>query len=153
MRSWSYIPQRGGLLTWLTVEENAKFFVGNMARFRSDLEELEVDNLIHRKTSTLSGGQFQRVMMAIGANISTDGLIIDEPLTAVDIRIKERSIQWLTTVSNRFKISLIASHDIEILARLPESIYFLRDKKLVKGDVTSNHRSVSEFSNYIASNI
>lgn len=124
--SWSYCPQREGLVPWLTVAEHGELLKCERKVFRADLEALEVEGLQGQKVWTLSSGQYQRVSLALCVNIAAEALIVDEPFTALDMRLKEIATAFLKDRSGRFSILVFASHDLDTVFGLSTEVGVLK---------------------------
>lgn len=79
------------------------------------MREVQILELKTRKLDTLSGGQFQRVMIA-RALISNPGIIIlDEPTASVDMRVEENIFDLLKRLNQNATI-MVVSHDIGFIS-------------------------------------
>ncbi|MBY7704200.1 ATP-binding cassette domain-containing protein [Vibrio harveyi] len=56
-------------------------------------KKLDIDQLIYKNVNELSGGQKQRVAFAKGIIKKTNLILMDEPFSALDAKIKESTIQ------------------------------------------------------------
>lgn len=89
---------------------------------------LDLAPLLRRGTETLSGGERQRV--ALGRTLLTRPalLLLDEPLSALDIGRKADILPYLRDVPARFDIpALYVSHAIEEVAQLADRVIILAD--------------------------
>lgn len=94
----------------------------------------EVINLVglegHEKKSIdqLSGGQKQRVALARSIVIEPSLLLLDEPLSALDAKIREQMQQFLSNIQKKLGITFIfVTHDREEALRLSDRIAIMRD--------------------------
>ncbi|MCL2066160.1 MAG: dipeptide/oligopeptide/nickel ABC transporter permease/ATP-binding protein [Treponema sp.] len=70
-----------------------------------------------------SGGQLQRIGIALALAQGCDLLIADEPTTALDLTIQKQIIDLLKTLRRRRNISIIfISHDIDLVAEISDRI-------------------------------
>lgn len=76
-------------------------------------------SLLGRRMRTLSGGETQRVSLATALATRPEILVLDEPLTAVDPRMRDEISASLAQTIEQLGIGvLIASHDVELLQHL-----------------------------------
>lgn len=86
------------------------------------------ENLAHPiSSSTLSGGQAQRVALMRALMMGTDILLLDEPTSALDAATRDRFFELLKSISAS-RITLIISHDAEI-ERIANHVLRLRAEK------------------------
>ncbi len=71
--------------------------------------------LIHRYPHQLSGGQIQRVVIAIGLLLKPKLFIADEPTSALDVTIQAQVLKLLNSLKSEYKMSVIfITHDISV---------------------------------------
>ena len=102
------------------------------------LELVELDEaFLQRYPSELSGGQLQRVVIAIALSIDPKLLLLDEPTTALDSDTKDAVLNMIKKLQNRlgFKI-LYVTHDIESSKLICEDIAILKEGKIVESGKT-----------------
>jgi ABC-type Mn2+/Zn2+ transport system ATPase subunit len=76
------------------------------------LEELEVADLADRHLRELSGGQRQRVLVAQGLAQGADLLLLDEPVTGLDLTSRERILTVVDEVRSNGGTAVVATHDL-----------------------------------------
>ena len=87
----------------------------------------------HEKKSIdkLSGGQKQRVALARSIVIEPSLLLLDEPLSALDAKIREQMQQFLLDIQKKIGITFIfVTHDREEALRLSDVIVVMREGKI-----------------------
>lgn len=77
------------------------------------LEYLEVADLADRHLRELSGGQRQRVLVAQGLAQGADLLLLDEPVTGLDLTSQERILAVVDDVRASGGTVVVATHDLE----------------------------------------
>ena len=78
------------------------------------LSDLEISDLAERKVTELSGGEKQRVAIALALSIDAPILLLDEPFAAQDVESTERVIKLLQKAAKSGKTVILVAH-------LPES--------------------------------
>lgn len=87
----------------------------------------------------ISGGQMQRVMIAMAIACKPKLLIADEPTTALDVTVQKEIISLLKTLQQETKMSMLfISHDLNLVSEIADRVVVM-----YKGDVVEN-ASVSE---------
>ena len=87
------------------------------------LQKVWMHELADRRIGDLSGGQQQRVFIAKALVNSPKILVLDEPVTGVDIHNKVLFFQILSELNSKEKISIIwSSHDLDAVERLANKV-------------------------------
>lgn len=82
------------------------------ARVREVLELVELDHLAGRYPHELSGGQQQRVALARALAHPPDLLLLDEPFSNLDAKLRERARDWLKILQQRIGVTTVfVTHD------------------------------------------
>ncbi|MDD2780569.1 ATP-binding cassette domain-containing protein [Sulfuricurvum sp.] len=91
------------------------------------------ESLLERFPPELSGGQLQRVVVAIALGSNPKLLLLDEPTTALDPTSKETMIALLRTLQEKigFKM-LFVTHDMGVASALCEDICVLREGRVIE---------------------
>ena len=98
------------------------------------LKEVGLKNIVNKQLGQLSGGQFQRVMIARALLHEKQILIFDEPSTGIDI-VGEQTIYDLITKINKEKNTtcIIVSHELNIVNKYAQKIVCLNKKMICYG--------------------
>lgn len=81
----------------------------------------------------LSGGELQRVMIAIAIACQPRLLIADEPTTALDVTIQAHIINWLRQYKEETNLSMIfISHDLNLMAEVADRVLIMRAGRVVE---------------------
>ena len=90
------------------------------------IEALDLTALLNKRPATLSGGEKQRV--ALGRTLLTQPklLLLDEPMSALDIRRKAELLPFLEKIPTEFNVpAIFVSHAIDEVARLANEVILL----------------------------
>ncbi len=135
-RNIGYVFQDYALFPNMTVEENLLFALPKEARkneITTLLEMMELVALKERKPQTLSGGQKQRVALARALVQKPTLLLLDEPLSALDMKIRLKLQEYLLKVHKVYKLTtILISHDIGEIYKLSDQVFVLENGKVAK---------------------
>ena len=132
-----WVPQQAALYGKLTVAENLRLF----ARLErcSDVDAA-VDRMLAQtgladraddQISVLSGGNRQRVNIAIGLLAEPAVLLLDEPSSALDTRQRERLWEFLLELEAQGTAVVYATHDVQEAERHAHRVVVLADGELL----------------------
>ncbi len=119
-RCVGYVPQDLALFPHMNVRRNILY--GAVVGGRRELDQvvglLELDPLLDRAVTALSGGERQRVALARALMASPALLLLDEPLSALDLGLRERILPYLERIQDELAIPMLyASHaEVEVRA-------------------------------------
>jgi molybdate transport system ATP-binding protein len=138
-RGIGYVPQEGALFPHLSVRKNVLFGAerGEPSNSKSIgvnhvLDVLEIAHLLTRPVTKISGGEGQRVALARAILSRPQLLLLDEPLAALDIGLKERILPYLARVRDEFAIPMIyVTHNVTEVLTLADWVLVIRDGRLV----------------------
>ena len=115
-RSVGYVPQDVAVFPHLGVRANIMYGAGRGRQTSIDrvTEILEIRDLLDRRVGGLSGGERQRVALARAIMSSPDLLLLDEPLTALDVPLRRRIIPYLGRIRDELGVPILyVSHEEE----------------------------------------
>lgn len=92
---------------------------------------LEIDDIKDRHPYDISGGQAQRLALAMVLEKKADIILLDEPTKGLDCVLKEKLAGILKALCDMGKTILIASHDIEFIGRYCDFASFLSRGKII----------------------
>ncbi len=133
--------QNQRLFPHLSVEQNLRYGARRRpARdvdFARVVEILELREFLARTPESLSGGQQQRIALGRAVLRGPELLLLDEPLTGLDSRLKHRISDYLDQLIFEFKIpTLLVSHDQADVRRLAQQIVILDAGRVVAAGPT-----------------
>jgi ABC-2 type transport system ATP-binding protein len=132
-----WVPQQAALYGKLTVAENLRLFARLEGR---EDPEATVDAMLEQtglreragdQVSTLSGGNRQRVNIAIGLLSEPEVLLLDEPSTALDPRQRERLWDFILALAARGTTVLYSTHVVQEAERYGNQVIVLADGELL----------------------
>jgi len=132
-----WVPQQTAVYSKLTVAQNLRLFA-NLEKV-ADVDETVERMLIQTgledraddELGSLSGGNRQRVNIAVGLLADPPVLLLDEPSGALDPRQRERLWGFITELTERGTAVIFATHDIAEAERHAHRILVLADGEML----------------------
>ncbi len=113
-----------------------------MERTKELLEEVELLDRAHHKPTQLSGGEIQRISLAVALANKPELVVLDEPTGELDSQTSEKIISFFEKINEDFGVTMIlATHDRRLIAR------GYRTMLLVDGRITSVRRGFADEQN------
>ncbi len=95
------------------------------------LSRTGAEHLARRLLGTLSGGELQRVLLGLALTPVPNLLVLDEPVSGVDHRGREKFYALLSQLRREYDLAvLLVSHDLATLSRFADRLVFL-DRRVV----------------------
>lgn len=99
------------------------------------LSRVHGEDLIDKRVGTLSGGELQRILLALALEPLPNILILDEPLSGVDVEGIETLMDMLDEIRKTFDLSiLMTSHDFSMLPRYADQVVLIDRTVRIQGD-------------------
>src|SRR5688572_21321268 len=125
-RRIGYVFQDGRLFPHLTVAQNLEFALRRSTQGprpsidrEAAIEALDLTSLLERHTPSLSGGEQQRVAIARALLMSPRLLLMDEPLSSLDLKRKREILPHIETLPEIFGVPILyVTHNLDEVARL-----------------------------------
>ena len=136
-RQIGYVFQDAALFDHLDVKGNLNFVVKRAIGLKEDFIEsihnlLEIKTLLNRKTMQLSGGERQRVAIARALLTNPKILLLDEPLSALDLKRKNEILPYLDSIHNDLEIPILyVTHSQDEMSRLADHLLLIEDGNIV----------------------
>ena len=87
------------------------------------LDRVHGTDLIDKRVGTLSGGELQRVLLALALEPMPNILILDEPLSGVDVEGMETLMDMIDEIRQVYDLSiLMTTHDFSMLRRYADQV-------------------------------
>jgi zinc/manganese transport system ATP-binding protein len=99
------------------------------------LKAVGAAELAHRPLSVLSGGELQRIFLAEALVSNPDILLLDEPLSSLDLRRAKELVQLIDRiVRSRNVTALLVAHDINPLLPYLDKVVYIANGKVATGE-------------------
>jgi ABC-2 type transport system ATP-binding protein len=136
-REVGWVPQQAAVYSKLSVAENLRLF----ARLEKVADpEAAVDRMLEQtglrdrardELGTLSGGNRQRVNIAVGLLADPPVLLLDEPSSALDPRQRERLWEFILGLAHGGTTVVFSTHDVGEAERHADRVLVLADGELL----------------------
>ncbi|MBK5004530.1 ABC transporter ATP-binding protein [Pseudomonas sp. S32] len=140
-RGIGMVFQSYALFPNMTVEQNVAFGLRmqkvkpdqRLARVREALELVELGSFAGRYPHQLSGGQCQRVALARSLVTRPRLLLLDEPLSALDARIRKHLREQIRAIQRELGLTTIfVTHDQEEALTMSDRIFLMNQGRIVQ---------------------
>ncbi len=140
-RNFGIVFQSYALFPNLTVFQNVAYGLENRRLSKNQIAErvhemlqmVGLEEFVHRYPAQLSGGQQQRVALARALAISPSLLLLDEPLSALDARVRVNLRTEITRLQRRLGVTTImVSHDQEEALTMAQRIVVMEKGQIVQ---------------------
>jgi molybdate transport system ATP-binding protein len=133
-RKIGYCPQDPLLFPHRSVRQNITFGMSDpqSPRFHHLVEFLNLSTLLDRFPQNLSGGEKQRVALARAIACHPRLLLLDEPFSSLDPKLKQKAITLLQEIHQEFKIPMLfVSHDPVDVESLCDQCFRIHEGKIL----------------------
>ncbi|NPA32451.1 MAG: metal ABC transporter ATP-binding protein [Aquificae bacterium] len=146
-RKIGYVPQR--LSVEQTFPGKVKELLSSASRSKEELraviDYLRIEDLLEKQFVKLSGGQQQKVLLAVALLGEPKLIMLDEPTTGLDIHALSHLIGVLSDLhKNRGKTIMMISHDIGTLLRHSTRILCIKRRVCYFGEPSSAIKFIEE---------
>lgn len=109
--------------------------VSRKAKIMEMAEALNILHVLHRKPTTLSGGEQQRVALARALVVEPRLLLMDEPLSALDPQTRHTTRALLRRIMRKRDITVLhITHDMDDVWALADKVAIMRNGRLEQHD-------------------
>lgn len=131
-RSTGFVFQDYALFPNMSVRQNLEFAFNDKKKIDELLDFVQLGNLQNRMPQTLSGGQKQRVALARALITNPKLLLLDEPLSALDIDMRQELQDLILKINKELNITMIiVSHDLAEIFKLSKKVYVFDEGKII----------------------
>jgi NitT/TauT family transport system ATP-binding protein len=128
----SYIFQTPRLVPNLTVRQNLKLVTCNDEKIDEMLRLVHLEDKSGAYPKTLSGGQAQRVSLARAFLFDGEVILLDEPFSSLDLKLKEEMSELFLSIWRKNKKSVLyVTHDIDEAISISNRIIIIQSGKIV----------------------
>ena len=143
-RLFSYVPQENFINFDFSVYEILKMsqpsyqdFFGTLSveekrRIEEIIEIFDLGPLLKRSILNLSGGERRRVMIGRGLSQPSDIVLLDEPLSGLDIEHQVKVFKRISEMSHKGRIIIASIHDLNLAAQFCDRIILMDEGRLIK---------------------
>ena len=132
-RGIGFVFQDYALFENMSVKQNLLFVNNNQILADELLSLTGLSNLASKSVTQLSGGQKQRVALCMAMMQKPKLLLMDEPFSALDTKMKETLVQEITKLHTLYgTTTVMVSHDADISHALADRVVVLHEGKIVK---------------------
>lgn len=98
------------------------------------LKRVQADHLVDKRLGNLSGGELQRVLLALALDPVPEILLLDEPVSGVDKKGLELFYSTVSEIRRNYDLSIIlVSHDLPLVAKYADRVVFLNKTVVSSG--------------------
>lgn len=150
-RKVAYLPQHPPITDGVTVRELVAYgrypWTGALGRHSSEdeaiideaIEQLQLQDFSHRFVATLSGGERQRAWVALLLAQKTQVVILDEPISALDIAHQFELVRLIYDQNDLLQLTVVmVLHDINLASRFSDQIIAMKAGQIITQDAPEN---------------
>ncbi|MCD4772367.1 MAG: ABC transporter ATP-binding protein [Bacteroidales bacterium] len=154
-RKFGLVFQDHAIFPHLSVKENIAYPLKSKKLSKKKInntvielaENFEITHLLNRKPANLSGGELQRIALARTLALDPDILLLDEPLSSLDVQLKNDLRRLLRSLNKNGQTIIHVTHDYEEAILLSNKIAVFHAGKIIQSGLTNDvfHHPGSEF--------
>lgn len=100
-------------------------------RLESMLQTVGAQALVNAPVDKLSGGELQRVLLALALDPSPELLLLDEPAAGIDFKEEEKFYDLIADLNKRTGVTiLLVSHDLSVVPKLAHDVLCMEDGRI-----------------------
>lgn len=103
-------------------------------RALASLSIVKAEHLINKRLGALSGGELQRVLLALAIDPIPDLLLLDEPVSGIDQKGMEMFYNTVSELREKYDLSIILiSHDLDLVEQYADRVILINHTVLCSG--------------------
>lgn len=119
------------------------------AQVLESLTAVNAQHLVDRRLGALSGGELQRILLALALDPIPDLLLLDEPVSGIDQKGMDLFYKTVSLLREKYDLSIIlVSHDLDLVERYADRVILI-DKTVLSvgspGEVFSSPQAAKAF--------
>lgn len=121
-------------------------------RVREILEKVKLSGFENRMVDEISGGQIQRIALARAISSEPKILLLDEPFSSLDEKLKNQMRDLVSSLQKEYKITtILVSHDKDDALQISDKIAYIENGEIIQYDKPEilynkpNSKKVSDF--------
>ncbi len=104
---------------------------GLRARACRLLEAVDAAHLIDKPLDRISGGELQRVLLALALEPKPELLLLDEPAAGIDFQMQEKFHDLIAKLNEKLGLTvLLVSHDLSMVSQVAQHVLCLKDGRI-----------------------
>jgi molybdate transport system ATP-binding protein len=154
-RAVGFVFQDGRLFPHLTVKGNLDYAArrarGRRVQDRAQIMHIfRLEPLMGRAASTLSGGEIQRVAIARALLAAPRIMLMDEPLSALDLARRSEALSYIERIPQAFAIPVLyVTHAVEEAGRLADEVAVMNHGRIIAVGQSSDILSRLDLAPYL----
>ena len=127
---------KGGNAVWFGKNKKMKESIRKM------LDDMECGYLADRRLGALSGGELQRVLLALATDPVPDLLVLDEPVSGVDVAGLDLFYKRIMELRDKQHMAvLLVSHDLGLIRKYADKVVLLDKTVVAEGEADEVFRT------------
>lgn len=123
-----FLACRSSFPTWIIRKKK------EVRKVKERLEKVKAEHLISRRLGALSGGELQRVLLALALDPVPELLLLDEPVSGIDQNGLELFYETVSELRKAYDLSIIlVSHDLDMVRKYANRVVLLNQTVLYAG--------------------
>jgi len=121
-----YIPQKSDLDTSFPITIRELFALFGRKPYEEYLKQVGMLSFLDRQVGKLSGGELQRVFIALALSNKPDLLLMDEPISGIDVVAEKSFYEMIERIRKDYEMSIVlVSHDIHVVIAHADKVWCL----------------------------